>query len=134
VTIASAGTLNLNFINSGVATTNIVAALIVNGVNEPAGVYNNNNLASITGAGSLLVVPPVTVNPLPGTIQFSVSGNMLNLAWPTNAGWLLQAQTNSLLTGISSNWVIVPGSGSITNLTLTINPTNGATFFRMVHP
>ena len=133
VTIASAGTLNLNFTNSGTATTNIVAALIVNGVNEPAGVYNNNNLASLTGVGSLLVVPPVAVNPLPGTIESSLSGNTLNLAWPTNAGWTLQSQTNSVHTGISSNWVNVAGSASLTNLAITLNPTNGTTFYRLMY-
>lgn len=131
VTINANAVLNLNFTNS---VTNIVTGLILNGVTASLGVHNaSTDPTFITGIGSLLVVPP-PINPYPGTIQFSVSGNMLNLAWPTNAGWLLQAQTNSLLEGISSNWVTVPGSGSLTNLSVTMNPTNGTTFFRMVHP
>jgi autotransporter-associated beta strand protein len=133
VTIAAGATLDLNFTNSA-NTTNIVAGLVVNGVSQPAGLYNSGDAAYITSGGSLLVVPAVTINPNPGTIQVSVSGNTLNLAWPTNAGWLLQAQTNSLQTGLGTNWVTLPGSDSVTNLSVTVNPTNGATFYRMIHP
>jgi fibronectin-binding autotransporter adhesin len=129
VTIAVGATLDLNFTNSGTATTNIVAALIVNGTSEPAGIYNSNNLASITSGGSLQVVPPpVAINPNAGPILFSRSGNTLNLAWPTNGGWQLQSNTNLL----GTNWVDVSGSTSLTNLSITT--TNPVTFYRLMYP
>ena len=54
VAVASSGVLQLDF--AGV--TNQVAALVLNGVSEPAGVYNSGNTSGrITGGGSLLVVP-----------------------------------------------------------------------------
>ena len=136
VTIAAGAKLDLNFTNT-VSTTNIVAALVLNGVNAAAGLHNaGTDPAYITSGGSLLVIPAaLPINPNPGTIQFSVSGgNTLNLAWPTNAGWLLQAQTNAFPKGLGTNWVTVPGSDAITNLSVTVNPTNGSTFYRMVLP
>jgi autotransporter-associated beta strand protein len=132
VTIASNAVLNLNYADLG---TNIVTGLVLNGTNAPAGLHNaTTDPAFISGAGNLLVVPPPPINPLPGMIQVSVSAGTLNLGWPTNAGWLLQAQTNSLATGLDTNWVTIPGSDSITNMGVPISSTNGATFYRMVHP
>jgi autotransporter-associated beta strand protein len=127
------GVLVLNFQS---ADTNVVGALVLGGVSKPAGVYSaTTDPLYIQGPGSLEVVSASTINPNPGTIQFNVSGNTLNLAWPTNLGWLLQGETNPPGVGInSSNWVTVQGSGSVTNLGITINVTNGATFFRLLHP
>lgn len=92
----------------------------------------NNNIAV---DGSIQVASVTTaINPLPGAIQFGLSGNTLNLSWPTNAGWILQSQTNSLSTGLSTNWVNVVGSTSVTNVSVTIDPSEGSVFYRMVHP
>jgi autotransporter-associated beta strand protein len=96
------------------------------------GVTWTNNLA-VDGSIQVLTVTPA-INPLPGMIQFSMSGGTLALAWPTNLGWILQTQTNTLSVGLNTNWVVVPGSTSVTNTSITINPTNGAVFYRMVHP
>ena len=135
VTIYTNGILNLNFAG---AETNTVGFLVVNGVSKPAGLYNaSTDSPYLAGAGSLLVVPPVTINPLPGTIQVSVSGSTLSLGWPTNLGWILQNQTNTLNVGLVANsnaWFNVPGSDIVTNTSITINPANGAVFYRMVHP
>ncbi|HEY1789809.1 MAG TPA: autotransporter-associated beta strand repeat-containing protein [Verrucomicrobiae bacterium] len=123
--------LDLNFANSD---TNMVSGLVLNGVPAAAGLHNaGTDPTYLSGNGSLLV-NPVVINPLPGTVGFSVSGGALNLAWPTNAGWLLQAQTNSVRVGISSNWVTVPGSDSMTNLSVPVSPANGATFYRLIYP
>jgi autotransporter-associated beta strand protein len=133
VAIATGAVLNLNFANSD---TNTVGMLVLNGTNASVGLHDaTTDSAYITGSGSLLVTSQSTINPTPGTIQFGVSGNTLNLAWPTNAGWLLQAETNPPATGINStNWVTLPGSDSITNLSITVSPTNGPTFYRLIHP
>jgi fibronectin-binding autotransporter adhesin len=125
--------LNLNFANSD---TNMVAALVVGGVSKPAGLYSaTTDPLYITGTGSLLVVP--VINPVPGPIQFSLSGNTLALSWPANLGWILQSQTNALTVGVTTNnnaWFDVAGSGGVTSTNLTINPANPTVFFRLRHP
>ena len=54
--------------------------------------------------------------------------------WPTDhLGWILQAQTNSLNTGLGTNWVDVPGSAGITSMNIAIYPVNptGASLLRL---
>ena len=134
-TLGTNGVLTLNFAS---AETNIVAALVLGGVSKPAGVYNTTtDPLYLAGSGNLLVVALVTINPLPGTLQFSVSGSTLALSWPTNLGWILQTQTNALSVGLvnrSNAWFNVPGSELVTSTNITINPANGSQFYRMVHP
>jgi autotransporter-associated beta strand protein len=134
-TLGGNGVLMLNFTGG---ETNTVAALVLGGVSKPPGVYNaTTDPAYITGLGSLQVVLPITTNPLAGPVQYSLSGNTLTLSWPTNLGWILQSQTNSLSAGLtvsSNTWFDVTGSASITNTSITITPTNPATFFRLRRP
>ncbi|MGH8022041.1 MAG: beta strand repeat-containing protein, partial [Limisphaerales bacterium] len=50
-------------------------------------------------------------NPNPTNIVFSASGGNLTLSWPADhTGWQLQAQTNNLSVGLSTNWVNVSGT------------------------
>ncbi|HEX3719953.1 MAG TPA: autotransporter-associated beta strand repeat-containing protein [Verrucomicrobiae bacterium] len=85
-------------------------------------------------------VPPISailLNPiLTGTgtnLTFSVSGNQLNLSWPSNyIGWLLQS--NSLGLALSNDWMTVPGSASTNSVQITIAPRTTNVFFRMTHP
>ena len=140
--LATASTVTVTngqlYLNFALNETNTVAGLVLGGVSLTNGVHNaTTDPTYLAGSGSLLVVPPVTINPLPGTIQVSVSASTLALAWPTNAGWILQSQTNALNIGLvsSSNaWFNVTGSELVTNLNITINPANGAVFYRMIHP
>jgi autotransporter-associated beta strand protein len=135
-TLGTNGVLNLNFANS---ETNVVTALILGGVSKPAGVYNNGtDPLYITGTGSLQLgsaTPPI--NPLPGPIQFSISGSTLALSWPTNLGWILQSQTNALNVGLvvnSNAWFDISGSSSVTSTNYTLNPANPTVFFRLRLP
>jgi fibronectin-binding autotransporter adhesin len=94
------------------------------------GVQWNNNLAT---DGSITVASTLAATPT--NITFNVTGGNLSLSWPADyKGWILQAQTNSLSTGLSTNWHDVAGSGSVTNLTMTINPANGTAFYRLRLP
>lgn len=71
---------------------------------------------------------PVTLGaiPLPNSIQ---------LNWPTDhTGWMLQSQTNTLAFGLGTNWSNVANSEQANQLTLPLNATNGAVFFRLVRP
>jgi hypothetical protein len=72
-----------------------------------------------------------SINPNAGPIQFSATGNQLTLGWPTNLGWTLQVQTNNLSTGLSTNWVDVAGSTTVTNVVVPISPANGSVFYRL---
>lgn len=76
-----------------------------------------------------------TVNTTPTNLLAVVNGGNLELTWPSDhIGWRLQVQTNSLSTGIASNWVDVAGSTTVNSVTNTINPANGSVFYRMVYP
>lgn len=58
-----------------------------------------------------------------------------NPSWPSAyAGWILQAQTNTLQVGIGTNWVTVPGSDSVNQMSIPIDPANESVFFRLVSP
>jgi len=89
------------------------------------------NMLALNGSIQVLAVT-VPINPLPGIVQFHVSGDNLGLSWPTNSGWILQEQNNPLAVGLSNNWVNVPNSGSVTNMNFKL--TNAAAFYRLVHP
>ncbi len=75
-----------------------------------------------------------TINPNRPPILTTFDGTHLGLNWPTNAGWILQAQTNSVATGLGTNWVDVPGSSTVTGVTNTINRANGSVFYRLRLP
>ncbi len=84
--------------------------------------------------GSIQMSAATVINPLPGTIQVSVSVHTLSLSWPTNLGWILEAQTNQPPAGLGTNWVPVLGSESMTNYSISADPANGSVFYRLVHP
>lgn len=95
------------------------------------------SIAQITNLEAQLTAEYGTVGVAtnPTNIVTSVSGNVLTLSWPADhIGWRLQAQTNSLSTGLSTNWTDVAGSTSVNSVNMTINPANGAVFYRMVYP
>ena len=109
-----------------------------------AGATSASNFSSIVGSpgsglsftftnGTLKVV--ATVNTNPTNITSVVNGGMLELSWPADhVGWRLQAQTNTTSVGLSTNWVDVAGSTTVSSVTNTINPAIGSVFYRMVYP
>jgi hypothetical protein len=77
--------------------------------------------------------PAIALNPT--NITAVVSGNVLMLSWPPDyLGWRLLVQTNTARTGLSTNWVALPGSELVTSTNLTVNPANGAVFYRLAYP
>lgn len=113
--------------------TNQVSGLVLNGVNQPAGVYNSTTSPLfLAGAGSLRVQ---TIATNPTNITAVVTSGQYDLSWPaSHTGWRLQAQTNSLSVGLSSTWFDVAGSTTTNHVTMPINPANGSVFFRLVYP
>ena len=84
---------------------------------------------------TLTVLPASPLADYATSIAASISGNRLILSWPTtHLGWILQTQTSSLDTGITSTWVDVPGSGSSTTKAILLSPTRPASFFRLRYP
>jgi autotransporter-associated beta strand protein len=129
VTVAGGAVLQLDFTG-----TNTVTGLVLNGVNQTLGVYNSTTSSPyIAGSGSLQVAVFVATNPT--NLTATVSGGNLVLSWPADhLGWRLQAQTNSLSTGLGTNWVNVPNTATVTAVTNALNRANGSVFYRMIYP
>jgi hypothetical protein len=93
------------------------------------------NIANDTGINAL-VLRAISFIPGPSgpeAITSVVSGNTLQLSWPT-LGWRLQVQTNALSVGLGNNWVDVPNSTNVTQTNLPTSSVNGAVFYRLVYP
>jgi hypothetical protein len=94
-------------------------------------IYTWNNTI---GANGTITVASVTslVNTNAPKIRVSVTGNTLNLAWPTNAGWTLL--TNSVGLTATTQWFPYPNSANLTNVSIIMNPAKTNVFFRMQYP
>ncbi len=94
------------------------------------GVTWSNNLANDGSIMALSTVAPYSTN-----ISFHVSSGALTLSWPaTHLGWILQIQTNSLSSGLSTNWVDVAGSSALNSTNMPVNGTLPSVFYRLRHP
>jgi autotransporter-associated beta strand protein len=107
-----------------------------------AGAASASNFSSLQGsAGSGLgftftngVLSVVTAGPSgPAMITNSISGGVLSLAWPAGQGWRLQMQTNSLTTGLGTNWTYIT-DGSLNSTNITIDPSKPTVFYRLTYP
>lgn len=97
------------------------------------GAYSASQVSADYSAGPSAGLPTL-VSTTPTNIVTSVSGNTLMLSWPADhLGWKLQVQTNALGAGLGTNWFTIPGSDSVTSTNLTIVPTNGAVFYRLMY-
>ena len=75
-----------------------------------------------------------TLPTAPTNLTFKANAGSLTLNWPASyTGWILQAQTNPLWLGITSNWLDVTGSAATNSLTIAISPSNNV-YFRMRLP
>jgi hypothetical protein len=71
----------------------------------------------------------------PTSITVAVGASQLELSWPLDhIGWRLQAQTNSLGVGLSTNWFTVPGSTSTNRVIVPIDAASPTAFFRLLYP
>jgi len=124
VSIGSGASIQLDF-----AGMNQIKSLVLNGVAQPAGIYNSSTPGGyITGTGSLQVLSSGPSGP--ATLTNSVSGSTLSLSWPAGQGWRLQVQTNGLT---SPNWVYIT-DGSVNSTNIPINPNFPVTFYRLIYP
>jgi hypothetical protein len=85
-----------------------------------------NNIAS---SGSISVASVTSIgSPI---LNVARSGSSLSFSWTGPSR--LQAQTNSLNTGLNTNWGDYPGGGA-SPVNVTIDPANPTVFFRLIQP
>jgi autotransporter-associated beta strand protein len=83
-----------------------------------------------TSNGTLSVLPAVVIPP---TLQFvQGTGNTLVASW-SDSGFRLQAQTNALNVGLSTNWADYP-AGETSPVVVPIHPSAGSVFLRLIAP
>jgi hypothetical protein len=122
---------------NGAWLTNVTTAqlTITNATSGAAGYYFvavGNSAGTTDSSIASLTVGPSTS---PVSVGVSSTNGVLTLSWPSNhIGWQLQAQTNSVSVGISTNWVNVAGSTGTNKFVIPINLTNGCVFYRLVYP
>jgi hypothetical protein len=70
--------------------------------------------------GSVMVT---TGSASPATITLAVSAGRLMLSWPVIwTGLHVQVQTNSLMTGLGTNWVTISGTDGANSYPVTVDP------------
>ena len=129
VTVTNGAVLSLSFTG-----TNRVAGIILNGTNQPPGIYDAGNSSPyLASTGSLQIGIPVATNSPSIFAQFA--GSTLTLSWPTDhTGWRLQMQTNSLAAGLGTNWTTIANSTGTNQMLIPVSPTNASVFFRLIYP
>jgi hypothetical protein len=77
----------------------------------------------------------VTVNTSAFTMTNSFDGVNVTLSWPLDhTGYRLQAQTNTLATGLGTNWVDVAGASTTNKVVIPVSTGNGSVFYRLIYP
>ncbi len=91
------------------------------------------DLSLLNSNGTLRVGPSVSSTPV--NMTFEITAGTIKLGWPADhTGWNLQAQTNSLGVGLSSNWAVVPGSAGTNQVFMPVDAANGSVFYRLIAP
>jgi fibronectin-binding autotransporter adhesin len=133
-----------NTLTGTVTITNIGATAIAAGDKFQlfSGAVSNGAAMTVTGGGVAWsnnlavdgsVVASSAIASYPTNITVSISGNTINLAWPsTHLGWILQSETNNGIT--STGWFDVANTSSVTNFPATIDAAHPTIFFRLRHP
>jgi autotransporter-associated beta strand protein len=88
-----------------------------------------------TGSQIELVITnlPSSVSTNPTNITAVVTGSTLSLTWPgDHLGWILQTNASDLAN--TNYWFPYPGSTSVTNVNIAIDPAKANVFFRLVYP
>lgn len=118
-------------IANAMAVTNCLDTNVANGI---AYYYV---VSAINTAGEGTNSPPAAGRPVSTAstpLNFTVGGGQLQFNWAQDhTGWMLQAQTNSLATGLANNWVTISNTASTNQVLFPIGSTNGSVFFRLIY-
>jgi len=121
--VSLAGVMSTNYTDAGLANNGMTYYYIVTAINA-VGQSTNSSPAAAT-----------LVSWIPPQLTFSLNGSELRFNWPADhLGWKLQTQTNSLTTGLGTNWVTVPNSNSTNQISITLSQNTGGVFFRLIYP
>ncbi|MDB6058149.1 MAG: hypothetical protein JWO95_1993, partial [Verrucomicrobiales bacterium] len=111
--------------------------------NTYSGSFTATNLPVIGGVtwdtsglgsnGSIKAV--VSINTTPTNIVAAFSSTNIDLSWPSDhIGWRLQSQTNAPGVGLTTNWSTVANSSSTNHVFISIDPSAGSGFYRLIYP
>jgi hypothetical protein len=99
----------------------------------PSGNYAYAFDTNTPGQVNLSVQPAVSLAPVSLTLQSTA--NQLNLSWPDDhIGWHLLIQTNSIGSGLGTNWQIVSASDTTNQIFLSVDPAQASVFLRLAYP
>jgi polygalacturonase len=141
---ASAGASGYTLMRS---TTNggpysVIATTVVTNYSDPVVnsgttyyyvVAATNSFGTSADSTQASAIPLPSLNPT--NLNFQIAANELQLSWPQDhLGWRLQIQTNSLSSGLGTNWVSVPDSTGVTATNLPIVSGNACVFCRLAYP
>jgi hypothetical protein len=91
-----------------------------------------NSFGESANSAQVSARPVSVVSPQLG---YGISGNQMQFNWPADhTGWSLQMQTNAPGAGLGTNWVTLPGSAATNQAVISIDPTDGNAFFRLIYP
>ena len=91
------------------------------------------NVAELSFYGWNPSVPAISV--LAPELAWQLGKGQIQFSWPPDhTGWLLQAQTNQLNSGLTTNWVTLSASLFTNQISLPLAATNGSVFFRLRYP
>ncbi len=97
-----------------------------------------NILGEESAYSSEVVARPASTAVLPLGYGTSPDGLSLQLTWPSDhTGWRLLMQTNNLSSGVSLNtndWTMVANSSATNQVSLPIDSTRSAEFYRLIYP
>lgn len=117
---------------ASLSATNYPDTTVVNGNSYYYVVSATNSVGESPNSAEVNVRP---VSTAPTSLGFALNSSQLKLSWPIDhTGLLLQAQTNSLASGLGTNWVTVSSSSATNQVSVPINQTNGSVFFRLISP
>jgi hypothetical protein len=106
-----------------------------NGLLDDVAIYNYAFTPEQVTAAYDAGAENVVFSTSPTNIVLTSANNQTTLSWPLNHfGWQLQAQTNKVSVGISTNWVNVSGTTATNQVIIPINLTNGSVFYRLIYP
>jgi hypothetical protein len=97
----------------------------------PAG--GSCNVAELSFYGWNSSVPAIST--VPTQLAWELGKGQIQFSWPLDhIGWLLQAQTNQLSSGLTTNWVTISASLVTNQISVPLVTTNGSVFFRLLYP
>jgi rhamnogalacturonan endolyase len=121
--VIAANVSSLNFTQSGLSNGRwyYYTVTATNSAGESLG-------SDVVGARPTSAVMPPLVS------KYDAGAGQLTLTWPADhIGWVLQMQTNTLATGLGTNWIMVPGSLNTNQIAVPVGSESGSVFFRLAN-